>query len=240
LAASVLPPIGARHRFIHGAQVPAAMDTTGLKDALGLTSFPDFSDTETLSKAMREGNMNAKLKVAAALAMTAMLAGCAIPKQEPTSVATGCYPYTVAISDLSYGENDSKRMSDDTWTAACDNKTYKCKQAKGGKVECTRGAEKKNLADKSSSPITVKDLGLGPKPCGVSERIAATAFYAKVSGRRPLGQLLEDVDNQETEMSAPYPNIARDIVRTGYSAGSAAEAKAEAMSYCLLMADQAQ
>jgi len=184
--------------------------------------------------------MNVTLKVAAALTVAAVVAGCAIPKQEPTSVATGCYPYTVAISELSYGENDSKRMSDDTWTAACDNNTYKCKQSRGGKVECTRVEDKKKLADKSSSPITVKDLGLGAKPCGVSERIAATAFYAKVSGRRSLGQLLEDVDNQEDEMSAPYPDIARDIVRAGYGALSVAEAKAEAMGYCVLMADQAQ
>ncbi len=184
--------------------------------------------------------MNAKLKVAAALAVAAMLAGCAIPKQEPTAVATGCYPYTVHIGDLAWGENDEKRMSDDTWTATCDNQTFKCSQARNGKVECKPAADKKKRADKSSSPITVKDLGLGAKPCGVSERIAATAFYAKVSGRRSLEQLLGDVDNQETEMSGPYPDIARDIVRTGYGAGTVAEAKAEALSYCQMMADQAQ
>lgn len=180
--------------------------------------------------------MNAKLKMAAALAIVAVVAGCAIPKQEPTSVATGCYPYTVHIDDLAWGENDDNRMSDDSWTAQCEGKTFKCRQAKSGKVECTRVTEKRKLTDKSSSPITVKDLGLGSKPCGVSERIAATAFYAKVSGRRSLEQLLGDVDDQETGMSAPYPDIARNIVRTGYSAGSVAEAKAEAMGYCLLIA----
>ncbi|MDR0775434.1 MAG: hypothetical protein LBE81_02185 [Azonexus sp.] len=184
--------------------------------------------------------MNAKLKMAAALAMAAVVAGCAIPKQEPTSVATGCYPYTVHIDDLAWGENDDNRMSNDSWTAQCEGKTFKCRQAKSGKVECTRVVEKKKLADKSASPITVKDLGLGAKPCGVSERIAATAFYAKVSGRRTLGQLLEDVDNQETEMSAPFPDIAREIIRTGYSAGTVADAKAEATGYCLLMSDQMQ
>ncbi|MCL2346273.1 MAG: hypothetical protein FWC58_10540, partial [Desulfobulbus sp.] len=170
-------------------------------------------------------------------AMAAVVAGCAIPKQEPTAVATGCYPYTVHIGDLAWGENDGNRMSDDTWTATCDNKTYKCKQAKSGKVECTpQAAGKKGLVDKSSSPITVKDLGLGAKPCGVSERIAATAFYARFSGRRSLEQLLGDVDDQEAGMSAPYPDIARHLVRMGYGASSVAAAKEEAMGYCVMTA----
>jgi hypothetical protein len=177
--------------------------------------------------------MNNKLKAAAMVAMAAVLGGCAVPKQETTSAVTGCYPYTISISDLSYGENDSKGMSDDTWTAVCDDKTYRCTQARSGKPTCNQVVKKKERTDRSSSPITVKDLGLGAKPCGASERIAATAFYAKASERRSLGQLLGDVDNQEVEMTEPYPEIARDIIRMGYAARSVADAKAEAMDYCL-------
>jgi len=69
--------------------------------------------------------------------------------------------------------------------------------------------------------------------CESAGQLAATSYRARRDGRHSLEWLMADSSRRTSDWSPAYREVAREAVQIGYHSSSAAEARSEAVDYCM-------
>lgn len=182
-------------------------------------------------------------RAAVAVFVCLVASGCAShgPRAAYSAGEIGCPPSEIVISDGDVG------WTTNTWTASCRGRvfycTYSSSQNLNSKVTCREGLASRSRSEAVPSAAPRRDskgsqdwVGFekdGVRACDSTGQIAAMAHRARVDGYRSLEWLLESSDRETVTLSPLHREIAREVVRIGFNARSATEARIEAKDYCI-------